>query len=707
MPHRPDKMLASLPWQPDSGPRRFSEPGNLPLTLARFVGREREMAEVARLLEEARLLTLTGVGGVGKTRLALELARKVESRFAHGAWLVELAPLSEAAQVASALARVFGLHEEPERSLAGMLADHLRARQALLVFDNCEHVVGACAELAASLLSVCPDLKVLATSRERLGVGGEILWSVPPLSLPDEDASSEACARAPAVQLFAARAKGARPDFALTSQTARAVAQLCRQLDGIPLAIELAAAKLKILTLEGLGARLGDRFGLLTGGNRTALPRQRTLSATIAWSYELLSHAERALLRRLSVFVGGWTLAAAETVCAGGELRQDEVLERLGQLVDKSLVVVEMPAAEAPDGRSAEPEALGARFKLLETIRQYAAQRLQALPDDEARTRARHGRYYLSFLAGRQERLKGHDQLAALGEVARELDNVRQAWRWAMAGDIETDHVAALLGAADALWLFYATDGGLFREAEVVFGSVARALEARGAPSDRDRALLLGKALRGQGSAHFRLGALEPAREVLNRSLELFRRWDTPAEEAFSLNQLAATAHLEGDYQQEAALLERSVALAQSHGDDWLAAYSLNDLGMAVFSPGDASEAQRLCQQSLLLFRGLGDRRGAAFALANLGSLAMHAGGYQEAGRLHKESLGLRRAIADHWGVASSLAQLGAVARASGDDQAAERSLLEALETARAIRVLPVIAEVLVELSALLAQRGD
>jgi predicted ATPase len=389
MSRRSDKtMAASPPWQADVdlGQQELPGAGNLPLTLTGLIGREQELAEAARLLEGTRLLTLTGVGGVGKTRLALELAHKLKRRFEGGVWLVELAPASEAAQVAPALARVFGLHEEPGRSLAGVLADYLRAKQVLLLFDNCEHLVAACAGLAESLLCACPGLKVVATSREALGVGGETVWPVPPLSLPDEHASPEALARAPAVQLFVARARGVQPSFALIPRHAALVAQLCRQLDGLPLALELAAAKLKVLTLEGLGARLGDRFGLLAGGSRTALPRQRTLSAAITWSYELLSDAERALLRRLSVFVGGWTLGAAEAICVGGEVQQ-EVLERLTQLVDKSLVVVEMPAAEAPEG---------VRFRLLETIRQYAAQRLQALPDDDARTRARHGAYYLS-----------------------------------------------------------------------------------------------------------------------------------------------------------------------------------------------------------------------------------------------------------------------------------------------------------------------
>lgn len=696
MPSRSNKgMVASSRWRRDVDIMQGDVPtlGNLPLTLTRCIGRKRELAEVTRLLADTRLLTLTGVGGVGKTRLALELAHTVKDRFGHGTWLVEIAPLTEATQVAPALARVFGLHEEPKRSLVDVLADFLRAKRTLLLFDNCEHLIEACAGLVESLLSTCPELKLLATSREALGIGGETPWQVPPLSLPDDPFSFEACARAPAIQLFAVRAQAAKPDFVLAPQTAPTVAQLCRQLDGIPLAIELAASKLKILTLEQLGARLADRFKLLTGGNRTALPRQQTLGATIAWSYELLPAAERTLLNRLSVFIGGWTLEAAEAVCAGEEVRREEVLELLSHLVEKSLIIVERPAAEGSE----------ARFKLLETIRQYAAQMLRALPGGEARMQERHGAYYLSFLAQRQGRLKGSDQLAALDEIASELDNVRKAWSWAIA----EDRVAALRSAADALWLFYATGRGLFWESEAAFGNLAQALKEHGTLDDRERALLLGMALRGQGSARFRLGAFEAAREVLNRSLELFRRWDEPREAAFSLNQLAATAHLEGKYQEEVALLDESIALARASGDDWLLAYSLNDLGMVTFLLGNASEAERLCQQGLALFRQLGDRRGAAFALTNLGTFAMQTGAYREAERLHEESLGLRRATADCWGVACSLVQLGAVARAASDRRAAERYLLEALQTARDIRVLPVMADALVELSALSAQGGD
>jgi predicted ATPase/class 3 adenylate cyclase len=338
---------------------------NLPVQLTRFIGREREMADVKRLLAASHLLTLTGSGGCGKTRLALQVAADLLEEYTDGVWLVELAALTDPALVAQTVVSALGAREEPSRTPAQTLLEYLRPKHLLLVLDNCEHLLAACAQLADTSLRSCPNLRVLASSREGLGVAGEQTYRVPSLSVPDAEhlPSLERLQEFEAVQLFAARAALSQPTFAVTAANARAVVQVCRRLDGIPLAIELAAARVKALPVEKVAERLDDRFRLLTGGSRTALPRQQTLRALIDWSYDLLTETERKLLRRLSVFAGGWTLEAAEAVCSGDGLDEWEVLDLVTTLVDKSLVQYEAGEGEA-------------RYRLLETVRQYARDRL-------------------------------------------------------------------------------------------------------------------------------------------------------------------------------------------------------------------------------------------------------------------------------------------------------------------------------------------
>ncbi len=340
-------------------------PNNLPHQVTSFIGREWEMAEVKRLLPTTRLLTLTGPGGCGKTRLALQVAADLLEEFANGVWLAELAALSDSALVPQAVASALGVREEPGRSLLATLADYLQPKQLLLVLDNCERLIGACAPLAAALLRACPSLKILALSWEVLGIAEEVTYHVPALSLPDlrRLPSLEHLTQYEAVRLFIERAADALPTFAVTNQNARAVAQVCYRLDGIPLAIELAAARVKVLSVDQIAGRLDDRFRLLTSGSRAAPPRLQTLRATMDWGYDLLSEKERMVLRRLAVFAGGWTLAAAEAVCAGDRVEGFEVLDLLTRLVNKSLV-------------SAEEQGEETHYRMLETVRQYAREKL-------------------------------------------------------------------------------------------------------------------------------------------------------------------------------------------------------------------------------------------------------------------------------------------------------------------------------------------
>jgi non-specific serine/threonine protein kinase len=407
------------PAEAETAPRTPERPpNNLPLELSSFVGRERELAEVERSLENTRLLTLTGSGGCGKTRLALAVAAELVGGLEDGVWLVELAPLADPSLVPQAVASTLGVREQPGRLLTETLSDYLRSKKMLLVLDNCEHLIEACATLVEALLRSCPELCVLATSREALGITGEVAWPVPSLSLPDVRRlpNIESLPQYESARLFVERAVAVKPAFALTEQNAASVAQICYRLDGIPLALELAAARTKVLSVEQIADRLDDCFGLLADGGRTALPRQRTLHATMDWSHELLSEEERALFRRLSVFAGGFTLEAAESVCAGEELERNEVLQLLSHLVDKSLVTAREVSGEA-------------RHHLLETVRQYGWEKLSE-SGETGLVRERHAEYYLALAEEAEPELKAERQVAWLERFERDHDNLRAAMAW-------------------------------------------------------------------------------------------------------------------------------------------------------------------------------------------------------------------------------------------------------------------------------------
>ena len=417
---------------PASTPQRHPSPKhNLPSQLTSFIGREKEIAEIRRLLSplsraeeageglgvRARLLTLTGAGGSGKTRLALQAAAQLLDAFPDGVWFIELAPLSDPALVPQSLLSTLGLIEQAGRSALAILTDFLQPKRALLVLDNCEHLIQACAQLAETLLRTCPTLYILATSREALGIAGETPYLVPTLTTPDPThANLDTLPQYEAVRLFVERAQTAWPGFALTNDNTPAVAQVCHQLDGIPLAIELAAARVKALRVEQIAARLTerDRFRLLISGTRTALSRHQTLQALIDWSHDLLSEPERALLRRLAVFAGGWTLEAAEAVCVGDGIEADKVLHLMTQLVNKSLIL-----AEREQGKEA-------RYHILETIRQYASERLLKAGEGE-QLRSRHLDFFLRWAERVEPDVRGPQQLKWLDQFEIENDNLRAA----------------------------------------------------------------------------------------------------------------------------------------------------------------------------------------------------------------------------------------------------------------------------------------
>ena len=425
-----------------------SFPNNLPLQLTSFVGREKEIAEVQRLLGEARLLTLTGPGGTGKTRLSLQAAANVLDRYNDGVWLVELAPITNPALIPQTVASVLGVREEQGMPLVQMISASLRTKSLLLILDNCEHLIEDVAKLVDTLLHACPHLHVLASSREILGIAGETSFRVPSLTIPALSAAGaggldlQSLSQYEAVRLFIERALTVKPEFQMTNANAPAMVQVCQRLDGIPLAIELAAVRIKAMSLEQIAGRIDDRFRLLTGGSRTALPRHQTLLALIDWSYHLLLPVERILLSRLAVFVGGWTLEAAENVCSDPQsLPTEDVLDVLTYLVDKSLVITEEAGSRV-------------RYRMLETIRQFARDRLLDMGEAE-RLQGRHLEYFLEFAQRMNAKLHGPQEPTALEQLEWERDNFRLALGWSQdEGRVETG-----LRLTGALWQFWDIQG--------------------------------------------------------------------------------------------------------------------------------------------------------------------------------------------------------------------------------------------------------
>ncbi|MCE9520624.1 MAG: adenylate/guanylate cyclase domain-containing protein [Verrucomicrobia bacterium] len=564
---------------------------NLPVQLTNFIGREREMAEVKRLLGSTRLLTLTGMGGTGKTRLSLQAAADVLDAFPDGVWLVEFATIDDAALVVETVAAALDLRQEAERPLTSTLTSFLRDKNLLLILDNCEHVVAACARLAEALLRSCPKLRILASSREPLGIAGETAWPVPPLSLPNHwreiTAGPDAMERLgeyEAVRLFIERATLARPAFQVTNDNIHLVAQICWRLDGIALAIELAAARIRVLTLQQIVERLDDRFHLLTTGGRNAVPRQQTLRSLIDWSYDLLSDSERRLFRRLAVFARGRTLEAIEGVCSGDGVEQFEVIDLLTQLVDKSLVYVEKT-----------PE-LGARYFILESIWEYANEKLKEAGDVEA-FRIRHLDYYLRFTEEAVPKVCGPEQREWLDIVEHEEFNVRYA----------LDAAAEVPGqVTKGLRLLIATQRfvevrGLFKEARDVYDKLLAFPEA--APRDAIRA----KALAAAGRLAWVADDCPACCRYQEEALAIFRELGDPLGASRALADLGFLAFDRADLPGSNALLEEAAALAAPLDDPRLTAHVQHIRGVLAAANGDFDRALSLDEESLALYRRLGD----------------------------------------------------------------------------------------------------
>ncbi len=669
---------------------------NLPVPLTSFIGREQEIAQVKRLIADTRLLTLTGAGGIGKTRLAKQAVYDLVGAFQDGIWIVELGEVMDRARVAPSIAKTLGMRDTSGQSLDAALAAALADRDLLLVLDNCEQLVGECARLAELLLTACPRLKILATSREVLHVPGETVWRVPSLHLPDMVEKSTiapddlpALMQCDAVRLFVDRAIAALPGFRLTIQNAFAVAQICRQLDGIPLALELAAARVKALTVDQIAERLVDRFRLLTGGSRTALPRYQTLRALIDWSYELLSEQERALFRRLSVFNGGWTLDAAEAICVCPNIQTAQVLELQARLVDKSLVLM--------DEGTADP-----RYRFLETIRQYARDRL--LESAEAETARNLHRDWFLHLAEQADRyLRGGDQIFWLRCLEVEHDNLRAALEWSLGRDGSPEDAVKGMRLASALAQFWTMHGDLTEGRTWL----AQALSRNDAASD-ELIPLRARALAGKGVLAYFQSDLSRAAELCEQSLRLARQVDDSWLIGVSLFILGGCQrNSRRDLPRAHALMAESLALGRQSEDAWLTTLSLYGLGLLARLQGENDRATELLEESLALCRALDDAWLRSAIVDNLGEQAYRAGDAARAAQLFAEGLALRRDLKDKSGTAGSLNNLGDVARSQGDYARAHAQYEASLALFRELGQKESVAIVLHNLGVTALRRGE
>jgi len=697
---------------------------NLPNQLTSFIGREKELADVKKLLHDAHMLTLTGPGGTGKTRLSIQAAREALDQYPNGVWFVELAPILDPLLVPRATAIAMGLRDEPQRPVIDMLCDYLREKKMLIILDNCEHLVEACAQMTDRLLHAASNTRIFASSREALGIAGEVTYQVPSLGLPDLEnlPSVESLSQYEAVKLFIDRATAAVSTFTVTNDNAPALAQICHRLDGIPLAIELAAAKIRVLSLEQIAKRLDDRFRLLTGGSRTALERHQTLRAALDWSYNLLSEQEQTLFRRLTVFIDGWTLEAAESVCCdpstalpaervaplragsglvpfGDDIRSEDVLNLLEHLINKSLVIAEEMGHES-------------RYRMLETMRQYALEKLVDAGERDA-LHDRHLDYFLQFAETAAPHLIRPEQLEWLVQLDADYENLRFALEWALSK--ETAELSLRLCAAlGSFWYLrsYWLEGSkwlksaltkttkspsaaekaarvkaLYRDAELAnqlddlermktSAELSLALAQEG--SDR-RDIVIARFF--VGFVLFRRNDNDRARSLIEQSLAEFRELDDPYWEAYSYSQMIYYLVTPDEQKKIAEMTVQALELARKAGERLNLAGALSEYASWNYSFNRVNEANKYAEEADMLFKEIGSNISTTSFL--LAKVAWLNGNYKKARSLYME-MQERYGLLGEKNIRSFvIASLGQLAIEEGNLAQAQAYMEEALETAR------------------------
>jgi predicted ATPase/DNA-binding SARP family transcriptional activator/Tfp pilus assembly protein PilF len=608
----------------------------LPVQLTSFVGREKEVAQVQEMLKTHRLVTLTGAGGSGKTRLALQVASVVAEQFPDGVWLVELASISDSDQVARVISRVFNLCEQTGVRALQLVQDFLESKHLLLLLDNCEHLIKACSSVADTLLHACPNLSILTSSREALGIEGEIPFLVPSLAFPTslDQTRPETITQYEAIRLFIDRAATVSSSFQITSENVLAILQICQQLDGIPLALELAAARARLLTVEEIARRLDDRFHLLTGGSRSAMPRSQTLRASMDWSYDLLSQAERSLLQRLAVFAGGWFLEAAEYVGSGEDIQTFEVLELLSQLVNKSLVTI------------VSETSFGMRYRLLETIRQYAQEKLEEAGRAKD-VRERHLQYYVELAEKLEAEMRGVNQVAITDRLEADLDNLYLALNWSLEGKGKPGWSSepGLRLASDLLWFWNSQSRFV-----VALDWLERLLDEES----------------------FQAPLLTPGIQIRAKALRVagYLAWNA------------------GENGKAARLAEASRVLYESLGEDGRQglAYAIWNLGQIAFMTGDFTRSEKLVGESLVIFKDVRDRFGESECYNTLGLIALSQRRFEQTRGYYQMDFTLRKEIGDQDGTAYVLQALGNLSMAQHQFEDARRYFEESQEFASVIK---------------------
>ncbi len=630
-------------------------PSNLPEFLTSFVGRQAEVLEVQRLLQQVRLLALVGAGGVGKTRLALRSAREQLPLHSDGIWLIELAPLADPAQVPRVVATVLGVKEQSTVPLQETLIDHLRSRNALLVLDNAEHLLEASAQLAEALLQHCPLIRVLVTSRERLGIAGEHTYRVPSLSVPLAMAEFECIENSEAVQLFIERVRLQQPAFMLTADNAGAVAALCRRLDGIPLALELAAGRIRSMTVQEVLEHLDERFRVLTGGSRTAPRRQQTLRALIDWSHDLLDDQERCILHRLSVFSGGCALEAAEAVCSGEGIQTWEILDLMTALVDKSLVTVEIRLGET-------------RYGMLESVRDYA--RIH-LGDKVAVWQERHMGYFVKWAIEMESQIRGPKQKEIFDRIDTDYANLLDALALTERQEALLAEGITLVGS---LWFYWYTRGQIVQGVKWVELFLSR--DSMVAVPD----LLRSRAQLGLSALMERCGNIQRARALALQVLQMFRAIGYSEGIAEVLRQLGFLDTNGGEYIRARIQLDEALTLARATGSMNIVANILSGLGTLLNLQGDFGMARKCLEESLSLNRVNGSPRAIAVSLFNLALTSYYEDDFVTSRRVFDELVGTARTLGDSGLLASSLSNLAGVCTNLEDFDAARNGYQECLQ---------------------------